>query len=128
MRFLINDALIEIGEPHKTLAETGCPVAPEKLKKMTRAELLALVQGVFFLTPDFVREKPDKAAALASLIYLKTDANALLCVRTPKVKVSGDMPVRLAQLSLQVLSDLVRRDTEGKLTPESIDRAVWAAA
>jgi hypothetical protein len=127
MRFLLNDALLDIGEPQRTLAETECPVAPDRLRKMSRAELLSLVQGVFFLTPDFVREKPDKAVALAALVYLKTDANALLCVRTPQVKVAGDMPVRLAQMSLQVVADLARRENEGNLTPEAVDRAVWAA-
>ena len=127
MHFLFNDALLDVGEPQQTLADTGCPVPPEKVGTMSRAELLSLVQGVFYLEPNFVREKPEKAAALAALIYLKTDANALLCVRTPQVKVAGEMPVRLAQLSLEVLGDLSRRNQEGQLTPEAIDRAVWAA-
>jgi hypothetical protein len=127
MVFLFNDVVLDVGDPREQLTESGCPIPYEKLGTVSQSQVLGLVRSTVFEQPSFARDNPDKAAALAAIVILKTQANALLCIRTPRVTVAGEMPVRLAQVSLTVIGDLVRRFRDGSLTPTIIDHAVWSA-
>jgi hypothetical protein len=127
MIFLFNDVLLEVGDPRERLTVSGCPIPFARLGSVTQSQIMGLVRSTVFEAPSFARDNADKAAALAALVILKTQANALLCMRTPRVTVAAEMPLRLAQVSLTVLGDLMRRHKDGSLTPTIIDRAVWAA-
>jgi hypothetical protein len=127
MVFLFNDVLLDVGDPRERLTESGCPISYEKLGTLSQSQVMGLVRSTVFAAPTFAIDKADKAAALAALVNLKTQANALLCIRTPRVTAATEMPLRLAQVSLTVIGDLMRRHKDGSLTPTVIDRAVWSA-
>lgn len=127
MIFIFNDTLLELGDPRDRLITCGCPLNYGALNAMTPPQILGVVRAVLFEHPTFAKDRKDKAAALAALVHVKTGANALLCIRTPEVQVASQMPVRLAEASLEVVSELSRREKSGALNPAAIDQAVWAA-
>jgi hypothetical protein len=127
MIFIFNDVLLELGDPRDRLIKCGCPLNYGALNAMTPPQILGVVRSVLFDHPTFAQDRKDKAAALGALVHIKTGANALLCIRTPDVQTAGQMPVRLAEASLEVISELSRRGRSGALNAAAIDQAVWAA-
>lgn len=127
MMFIFNDVLLELGDPRDRLINCGCPLNYGALNSMTPPQILGVVRSVLFDNPTFAQDRRDKAAALGALVHIKTGANAILCIRTPDVHGPGQMPVRLAEASLEVISELSRREKNGALNAAAIDQAVWAA-
>ena len=127
MVFLFNDVLFELGDLREALISSACPVSEASIGRMTNAELLGLVKETLFQSPEFQTLLPQKAKALSALVYMKTGANALLCLRAPDTTEPSNMHLRLGDMSLTVAGELMRRQKEGSLTPRTIDQAVWAA-
>jgi len=125
--FLFNEIIVDLGSPEEQLARSACPITISALAHVTKGELLLLVREAIFQNPSFASAHPDKAAALAAMILVKMGANAALSVRPATAQSAYDVPVRLADVSLRVLGDLAALNSQGRLTPQAIDRAVWAS-
>lgn len=128
MLFLFNDVLLDLGDARDRLIASGCPVGYTDLLRMTPPQVMGVVRSTIFSFPQFPREKPDKALALAALVQLKSGANALLCVSPPQATDPVQLQVRLAEVALPVLGQLATLRKEGTLTPAAIDQVVWMAA
>jgi hypothetical protein len=101
MVFLFNDVLLDLGDPRDCLINSGCPLNYNALQAMTPPQILSLVRSALFQAPHYPRDRRDRAAALAALVSIKTGANAMLCLRTPQVTETAQMPVRLGEVALR---------------------------
>jgi hypothetical protein len=127
MMFLFNDVLLDVGDPRDRLITSGCPLGYAALTAMTPPQVLSILRQTMFLYPQYPRERPGKASALAALVQTRMAANAVLCVRPPAATGPQDLRVRFAELSLPVLGNLANLRKEGALTPAAIDHVVWTA-
>ena len=119
--FLMNDALLELGG-----GEEAPPPGPERLRALTLAHVLKLGAEVYSDEPLLHREDPARARRLALLILAKSPGvNAAHFGVPARGCPPADVTVRLASVSLDVLSTLRAKAAAGALTPASADSEVW---
>lgn len=128
MLFLYNHTLMEIEDVAAVLSEAGFPLSPADARAMPLASLKRVLQEAAFELPDLEARAPAKAACLAALVSLKSDANAVLAVRPQGARGPQDVGLQFADVSLATMAHMRLMQEGGGLARRDIDAAVWAKA
>lgn len=119
MMFLLNDAVI-------TTDRVALPIDPVRFRAISLDFVLKLGAEAYAERPLLHKTDPAMAQRLASLIIAKApEANAALFV-APSVNCRPEqVTTRVATLSIEVMADLFKRQTDNKLNTVVADAIVW---
>lgn len=120
MLFLLNDALISLDSNDEP------PLDSARFHALSLPFLLKLGAELFAEEPLLHQVSPERSRRLATLIRSKSpNVNAALFV-APAQNCKPDQVVsRVAEISMEVMSNLYARSREGSLNPATADREVW---
>ncbi len=128
MLFLFNDVVFRLNDPADELAAAGCPVSLSAAEHLPAGHLGTLLREAAFARPGLAHETPEKARALASVVKLRTGANAILLICPPDASSPDQVLLRFADLSMEVIATLDAHQTAGKLTAREVDQSVWSCS
>ncbi|MBL1430282.1 MAG: hypothetical protein COA60_001980 [Robiginitomaculum sp.] len=128
MLFLFNDVVLEIGQPVEVVSSANFPMPIAEFDKMPLAEISLLAKEAIFTDLQLVHSNPTTATHIAVLLAAKSAANAVLIgppangARTP-----AEIGIRLAEISLVVMSNLWQLQVGNTLSYEYVYQAVWSS-
>ena len=121
MLFLLNDVVLDFDHRDATP-----PLEARRFRALTLGSVLRLGSEMFAEQPLLHREDPERASKLAMLVMAKhPDVNAALFVAPRRGCGPEQVVSRLAQVSIDVMGQLLTRYADGELTPVAADREVW---
>ncbi|MEI7932423.1 MAG: hypothetical protein WCI21_05135 [Alphaproteobacteria bacterium] len=121
MLFLLNDVVFKF-KPE----EVRPPIGEAGLSAMSLETITQLGAELFAANPTLHRTDPDRAIKLACLINARWPAinAALFIARVPGCHYS-QVVSRYADVALDVISGLNKRQEQGSLPTAAVDEAVW---
>lgn len=121
MLFLLNDVVLKF-----KAEELRPPIAESVLLGMSLDSVTQLGAELFAANPTLQKTDPVRAMKLASLIAARWPAinSALFIARVPGCHYS-QVVSRYADVALDVISGLNRRQEQGNLPTSVVDEAVW---
>lgn len=125
MLFLLNDRVLDLGDPAETLLALGAG-DPARLPP-TRA-IVAMGQEAAFASGDFAHGHRDLLRSLACLTTLALQANCALFVTPANAKSARQVGVQFAFAPLTTLAYLEGAQAAGRLGPALANRHVWRLA
>jgi hypothetical protein len=128
MLFLLNDQVIDLGDPGTTISEKLSKLTPLPAAQITGQVAIQLGKALYFACQAGQRPNSDAQEALAALLLDRTEANALLIVRPPNANSLAEVQTRLANVDLPVLAHLHELQKRAPLTPALVNNCVWAQA
>jgi hypothetical protein len=124
--FLLNDTVFAISGGLELVNRARMPL--EAVRTMRLPEVVQAVQTALFDDPDFVRNEPEKAAALCWLLAARSQANAALFVSSlQKPRKPADIGYRLAQVAITTLGSLQALQQQGRSSAAVVNACVWQA-
>ncbi|MFC3079898.1 hypothetical protein ACFODL_17485 [Phenylobacterium terrae] len=121
MLFLLNDAVISTATVNLAKDGMGAQVAGLSIDAVVR-----LGREMFAANPTLHRVRPDKAQRLAALIHLKApDVNAAWFSAPRPGCAPAEVKTKFASLAVDVMADLYRRQRDGELDADAVERAIW---
>jgi hypothetical protein len=126
MLFLLNSRVHDIRDVDAALAKL--PPSPNKRSWANAriADVLDFVRSAYLVAGD-TGIVDEKAISLAALIAIKCDANAALIVVPEGVTRFEDVQLRLANVSLPILANLLQLQNARTLSARQINSQVWRA-
>lgn len=128
MLFLLNDQVLDLGDPQTCLDGSIGALSRVRPERLTPARAALLGQAIYFGCPPGTRPTTGARLALASLLALRTDANAAVFVRPDGARTEADVQYRLALVDLPVLAHLFVLQVGGVLDPRLVNESVWMTA
>ncbi len=128
MLFLMNDQVVDIGDPRTTLREFAGQLTDVPHHLLRSHHAVSLGQALYFHCPPGNRPMPGALKALGALITEYTDANAALFVRPLNAAGPQDVQIRLAEVQITVMANLFEIQKRKPLSPSMVNSSVWAAA
>ena len=125
MLFLLNQELIDLGDPVETLA--ACGVA-DALRQPSVPKLVALGQDACFAAGGIANAHPGIRRTLAAMMALSGQVNCALFLCPPAARTARDVAVRLGQAPITTLAMLLSAQAEGRLNAALINHHVWRVA
>lgn len=126
MLFLLNQEVIDLGDPVEALQEAG--VAGDLARMPTLAKIVALGQDAAFAAQGIEQAHPGIRRTLAALLGVSGEVNCALFLTTEKTVVARDVAVRLGQAPLTTMALLLSAQQSGRLTAQLINHHVWRVA
>ena len=121
MLFLMNDVVLDLDT-----VDLAAPVAAERYRRLSLDYVSSLGRELFAEHPLLQYTAPERAARLAVMIMAKSpDINAALFVAPSYDCAIDQVSVRYAQIGVEVMSVLYKRQQAGDLTNVVADREVW---
>jgi hypothetical protein len=121
MLFLLNDRILDL-----SAAGDHQPLQPERFHALSLDYIMKLGQEMFAQSPLLHREEPERARRLALLIVSKApEVNAALFVAPAQDCRPDQVSSRLANVAIEVMAALTRRERLGELNPVTADKEVW---
>ncbi|MDX9997036.1 MAG: hypothetical protein WCY15_13365 [Phenylobacterium sp.] len=121
MLFLLNDAVISTAEISFAKDGLGAKVAPLSIDAVVR-----LGREMFAANPNLHRVRPDRAQRLAALIQLRAPLVNAACFSSPRFGCPpGEVTTKFASLAVDVMADFYRRQRDGELDADTVERAIW---
>lgn len=121
MLFLMNDVVFSFDA-----AELAPPVARDRFAKLSMSYVGDLGRELYAAEPLLHLKDPERAMRLAALIINKSpEINAALFIAPGRGCLVESVQVRYAQLGLEVMGELLKRQKAGSLTNVEADRQVW---
>lgn len=128
MLFLLNDEVLDIGDPVTRIGSFQDLLAGRDPFRMTRRQVVALGQQAYFQTPAGERPPRRIREMLAHLAVLRIEADAALFVRPANAARPADVAWRFVTAPITVLSHLHRMQVLGPLGADYVNDAVWRHA
>ncbi len=128
MLFLLNDQVLDIGDPLTTIRECAGQLTDVPYQKLRGSHAIGLGQALFYQCPPNQRPSQGALKALGALIVEYTEANAALFVRPINAKGPQDVQLRLAAVQLPVMANLFQSQKRQPLSPVLVNSSVWASA
>ncbi|MEL7029744.1 MAG: hypothetical protein AAGL49_11155 [Pseudomonadota bacterium] len=126
MLFLINAAVVDPDPAANPANNPAFPLPADRFAALRFEDILFLAKTEFLSDPDFPHTKPKLAAGLAGLLIMKGRVNALrLSINDPAAGAAG-VGASLADLSIEVMADLVSKQAHGALTLQYVDLIIWS--
>ncbi|MET0183323.1 MAG: hypothetical protein ABW199_10595 [Caulobacterales bacterium] len=125
MLFLLNDRVLDLGDPAETLQRIGTadPGRPPKMRA-----IIAMGQDAAFASANFQASHPDLALSIAAMVALISEANCALFVCPPRARSARQVGVQFAFAPLTTLAFLDDAQARGVLTAAMINGHVWRLA
>lgn len=128
MLFLMNDQVLDIGDPLTTVRENLSQLTEIPFQRIDAKATITLAQALFFHCPADKKPMPGALRALAGLITDHTEANAALFVCPPNASGPQQVQIRLAEVQLPVMANLFQLQKRQPLSPTLVNNSVWASA
>ena len=122
MLFLLNDRVLDLGDPAEALRASGLGD-----RALGMREAVARGQAAAFATANFSSGHPDLARGVAALVALAGEANCALFLAGPQAHAAAEVGVKIAAAPLTTLVYLKQAQDEGRLTPALVNAEVWLA-
>lgn len=126
MLFLLNQELIDLGDPVEALQEAG--VAGDLKHLPSIAKIVALGQDAAFAAQGIEQAHPGIRRTLAAMFALSGQVNCALFLNPAHPQSPRDVAVRLAQAPLTTMAFLLSAQETGRLTAAVINHHVWRVA
>jgi hypothetical protein len=127
MLFLLNDTVIDLGDPETALID-AVGVIGLRHDRLRQKDIVEMAQQVWF-NAGYGREPvPAVQRAIAALVAMKLDADAALIIVPPLARSPADVRTRFASASIPLMSRMYAMQGAGGLTPRVINDTVWNAA
>ncbi|MEM8987870.1 MAG: hypothetical protein AAGC95_14230 [Pseudomonadota bacterium] len=127
MPFLVNDVIVEPNPNASPAGDPNFPLSGDAFAALSLVDIAALAKREYAADADFPRNAPVAAANLAGLVITKTMANALRIAVTDPAAGDGGLRVDFANLSIEVMADLVSKQNTGDLNMVYVNWMVWSA-
>ncbi|MES1199384.1 MAG: hypothetical protein ABUS48_05315 [Pseudomonadota bacterium] len=124
MLILLNQEVIDVGDPPTTLEALGLPDA----RPITLAKLVALGQDAAFAAGGMENAHPGIRQTLAAFMGLTGDANCALFLCPPRARSPRDVAVRLGYAPITTMVFLLSAQQSGRLNAALINAQVWRLA
>lgn len=126
MLFLFNDVVLDIVPPVDAIRSDGFPLSAGAFAQIGLGEITTLVKEAVYQDINLAHTEPNKCQHLAVLVAAKTGANGVL-VGPPASGASKpeEIGIRLAEISLVVMSNLWQMQQGGNLTMAHAYEIVW---
>lgn len=128
MLFLFNKTVLDIGDPATALARLDAPISVDEARRMSPDAVRAVVKEAAFANPKFDTQDPDKAAAVAAMIHLRSGANAAVALMRQGGTGPQHVYLRFTVVSEVVMKHLADLQEQGWLTFAAVEVAVWTTA
>lgn len=126
MLFLYNHTVLEVHDPYQVARENRVPTGVRTLSDLTVTQLRILIGRVAVEAPRLELDAPEKAVALAALVLIKTNANAML-VHVPEVVNSlSDVTLRFGSISIISMVQLLNLQQGGRLNAARCHQMIWS--
>jgi hypothetical protein len=125
MLFLLNEDLIDLGDPCETLRACG---AGEVRRAPSLGRLTAHGPDVAFAAQGLSGAHPDVRRALAALFALTGRLNCALFVAPPEARSAREVAVRYALAPITTMAFLYSALQSGRLSAALINHHVWSLA
>ena len=125
MLFLLNDRVLDLGEPTETLLRLGT-ADPARLPRTS--QIVAMAQDAAFASANFAHGHPDLARSIAAMIALTSEANCALFVAPPGARSARQVGVQFAYAPLTTMAFLKDAESKSSLTAAMINAHVWRLA
>lgn len=126
MLFLMNDTVIDIGDPENTLIDT-VGVVGLRYDTLKAKDIVQMAQQVWFKAR---RHEPglDVQKAIAALVALKIEADAALIVVPLGARGPEDVQTRFASAPIPLMARMYAMQGAGSLSARVVSESVWQAA
>ncbi|MBI1339507.1 hypothetical protein GC169_04745 [bacterium] len=128
MLFLLNDEVLDLGDPPTRIAEARELIRQSEALRMSRRETLDLAKTAYFKATVPGRPPLRLRMLISALIAVKFEADAALFVKPANARVSNDVLSRLATTPMTLLAHLYQMQRLGPLEPDYVNDAVWRHA
>jgi hypothetical protein len=125
MLFLYNHTVLEVHDPYQVARENRVPNGTRSLADLTVTKLRILIGRVAVEAPELELRHADKAIALAALVLIKTNANAMRILVPDRVTSLSDVTLRFGSVSIVTMVQLLKLQQGGRLTPARCHQMVW---
>lgn len=127
MLFLLNDTILDLGPP-KLRLESLVGDRARTLERMSAHEVVQLGRQMFFEAGPGNMPDERSCMTLASLIALKSEADAALFQAPAGAKSAKDVLYRFVSMPITTIHYLAALQEAGTLTRNEINELVWQAA
>lgn len=124
MLILLNQEVLDVGDPMETLRECGV----SDLRVPTNARLAALGQDAAYAARGMEHAHPGIRRTLAAFFAMSGQVNCALFLCPPKMRSPREVAVRFGLAPITTLAFLLNAQESGKLTPALINQHVWQVA
>lgn len=122
MLFLLNDRVLDLGDPVEALRASGMGERALGLR-----EAVARGQEAAFASANFTSGHPDLARAVAAMVALTGEANCALFLAGSQARSAREVGVKIAAAPIATLAYLKQVQDQGPLTPALVNAEVWLA-
>ena len=127
MLFLLNDTVLDLGLPNLRL-ESLVGADAQRLQQLSGQEVVDLARRAFFDVGAGNMPDQRTSLTLASLIALRSQADAALFQRPYGARSPKDVLYRFVSMPLTTIHYLAALQQAGTLTRAKINETVWEAA
>lgn len=124
MLVLLNQEVVDVGDPIETLRE--CGVAD--LRAPSTSRLVRLGQDATFAAKGIENAHPGIKRTLCAFFALSGEVNCALFLCPPKARSARDVAVRLGSAPITTMAFLLSAQSKGQLTPALVNHYVWKLA
>lgn len=124
MIVLLNQEIIDVGDPAETLTQYGVA----DLRMPTIAKVVALGQDAAYAAKGLENAHRDIRRTLAALLASSGEVNCALFLAPAAARSPREVAVRVGYAPILTLAYLLSAQQAGKLTPALINKHVWQLA
>ena len=125
MLFLLNQELIDLGDPVEALQ--ACGVA-DVMHLPSLAKMVSLGQDAAYAGNGMEGAHPSIRRTLAAMLAMTSQVNCALFLCPPKARSAREVAVRLGLAPITTLAFLASAQENGRLSPALINEQVWRVA
>ena len=125
MLFLLNQEVIDLGDPVETLRASG---VADIMHLPSVAKLVQLGQDAAFAANGIEHAHEGIRRTLAAMLAMSGQANCALFLCPPKARSAREVAVRLGQAPLTTMAFLLSAQESGRLSATTINQHVWRVA
>ncbi|MEP7210351.1 MAG: hypothetical protein ABI740_05895 [Alphaproteobacteria bacterium] len=127
MLFLLNDEVLDIGDPENTLVDT-LGVIGVRHERLSARDVIEMAQQIYFRTGRGRDPTRNVRLAIASLCALKLEADAAMFIVPPDARTPDDVKFNSREAPLTMLAQMFAIQSAGGITPPLMKQTIWRSA
>ena len=125
MLFLLNQELMDLGDPVETLLASG---AADAMNVPSLAKLVTLGQDAAYAGNGMEGAHPGIRRTLAAMLAMSGQVNCAMFLCPPQARSPREVAVRLGVAPITTLAFLLSAQDAGRLSAALINEQVWRVA
>jgi hypothetical protein len=127
MLFLLNDEVLDIGNPENTLVDT-LGVIGVRHERLSPRDVIEMAQQIYFRTGRGRDPTRNVRLAIASLCALKLEADAAMFIVPPDAGAPEDVKFSSKEAPMTMLAPMYAIQSGGEIAPPQMKQAIWRSA